>query len=657
MSTKDFKKGIEAGAKPFEAKFEQQAKAMERTSKKLEDGMDKISGTMDAIIDDMSAVEKKRLYDLNTQYDIKEMEDYEKELLLAGLITLAGDDANENQQSYIRSVKKYLGIKNPQTNIDLSGIENIENLTTQKALYQTFGEFLFLANENDSFLDEKEYFLDYFSVKNKDRTAILDCIHQIYKSTGALGLCEKYGFVPKQIEIKTSSGGPGKLEMMVIDAPVDIESGKEETYSGQNIRLLADINCKGKLTFEYCVIIYNSAKLSGKIIADENGEITLSNCVIVDSNKAKLIDENPGQCGEDCLFSANNKNKLAIENSLLYDCRQFGTGFTFNISNSIIRYSNMPIALRKKSQGSLSSFLQTLTGTSVSSFISLLDVESKISHCLIENINTNDYSVMCKNADIGTWSSEEKLADSSPLFRNFNTIENSTFRNFDKCLYGFQLVKDCVFENCLNAITDGNIVVDSLFRNCKDVVGSITSVERCQFIECNDEIINGSNNEGSQLEITGCTFYNITSKRYIIQFYHNGGTHVLHDCLFDGLHTSSDTAIHIWPGINQSKPVSIENCEFLHCANEHDDGEDFICYEYIETSGFMGKQEKTITNAIVKNCKGLDKINKEGNKAKEIKIRDKTMDGRPLGTVIDEGAVGIPSFDCAAIPASKPVLA
>jgi hypothetical protein len=473
-----------------------------------------------------------------------------------------------------------------------------------------------------------------------------------------LGLCEKYGFVPKQVETKTATSGPGKLDMMVIDTPVDIESGKEETYSGQNIRLLADINCKGKLAFEYCVLIYNSANLTGKICTGENGEISIANCVFIDTNKAKFADENPGLCGDSFLFTATNKNRLFIENSLLYDCKKFGKDFAFDILNSIIRYSNMPITLKKKSQGSLSGFLQTLTGTGESNFISLPDNGSKMSHCLIENVNTEEYSVMVKNmATQGGFFTGSDKPKCYPLFQGFTIIESCTFRNIGKCLLGFQFIKDSVFENCLNAIADGNSVKDSLFRNCKNVIQTIASVENSQFLECSDDIIFGAR-DNSPLEITGCTFYNITSEGNIITFYHNGKAHLLRDCIFDGLHTSGSTVIDIRPGEDQSTPVSIENCEFHHCSNGYNDtGEDFIHSKQIETSGFLGKQEKTIINANIKDCTGLDAVNKDGDKAKEIKIRDKTKTGEPLGMNTDEGSVGIPGFDYAAVPASKPVLA
>jgi len=192
---KDFQKGMEAGAKPFEDKFKQQADAINRVSDKLEKGIEKVSGVVHEVVDGLTSIEKKRLYDLNTQFDIKNLEDHEKELLLAGLFTLAGETANENQQAYVRSVKKYLDIKNPQTDIDLSGIENLSDLNAQKAIFNVFAEFLFLSQNDFSFLDKNDDLFDLFSVKRKDRDAIITSIQSIYNAVGAQGLCEHYGFV------------------------------------------------------------------------------------------------------------------------------------------------------------------------------------------------------------------------------------------------------------------------------------------------------------------------------------------------------------------------------------------------------------------------------------------------------------------------------
>ncbi|GHV46960.1 hypothetical protein AGMMS49546_35930 [Spirochaetia bacterium] len=161
------------------------------------------------------------------------------------------------------------------------------------------------------------------------------------------------------------------------------------------------------------------------------------------------------------------------------------------------------------------------------------------------------------------------------------------------------------------------------------------------------------------LKITGCTFYNISSERGIIHFYYSEGTHVLRDCIFDGLQFEDGlNAIECIGNYENHNTVNIENCEFLHCSSvQVDDISGLVRCKWTEFYGFLGKQERDYTTAVIKNCKGLDNAKMDGVKAKEIKIRDKAIDGAPLGAITDEGNVGIPGFDYAAVPASKPVLA
>ena len=80
MGRKDFQKGMVAGAKPFEEKFRRQGEAIDRVSRKLNERLDAIDEVTDAILDDLSVMEKKRLYDLNTVVNISELDETEKEI-------------------------------------------------------------------------------------------------------------------------------------------------------------------------------------------------------------------------------------------------------------------------------------------------------------------------------------------------------------------------------------------------------------------------------------------------------------------------------------------------------------------------------------------------------------------------------------------------
>lgn len=198
MGRKDFQKGMVAGAKPFEEKFRRQGEAIDRVSRKLNERLDAIDEVTDAILDDLSAMEKKRLYDLNTVVNISELDETEKEFLVALLYTIAnmGEQITSYQQQFIRSVKNYLGVMNVQAEVDLASIENIESINSQKAILQTIMEYLFLDHANHGYMDEYEDVFEYFSVNRKGVQEIKDKIDNIYRLAGLQGIAENYGYVP-----------------------------------------------------------------------------------------------------------------------------------------------------------------------------------------------------------------------------------------------------------------------------------------------------------------------------------------------------------------------------------------------------------------------------------------------------------------------------
>lgn len=199
MSTKDFKKGMEVGARPFNVKFDQMSNQFSNIANNIETNFNTIKETVNIVIDDIDSIQKKQIFDLNTKIDIKEqLDDAEKEVLASILITLSNNGIanNEYQKKFVRSVLSYIGIIEPQLGIDMSKIENIENLSSQKAILQVIMEFLFLGYGNFNFEEDyDENLLEYFNVNKKGLREIKECINAIYVATGFEGIAEKYGFV------------------------------------------------------------------------------------------------------------------------------------------------------------------------------------------------------------------------------------------------------------------------------------------------------------------------------------------------------------------------------------------------------------------------------------------------------------------------------
>lgn len=89
MSTKDFKQGMVAGAKPFGDKLDQLANVSESAVSDIQEGLDGVTEVVNVVLDDLSVQEKKRIYDLDETTDISHLDADESEFLIAALSELS----------------------------------------------------------------------------------------------------------------------------------------------------------------------------------------------------------------------------------------------------------------------------------------------------------------------------------------------------------------------------------------------------------------------------------------------------------------------------------------------------------------------------------------------------------------------------------------
>lgn len=213
MFNRKYKKGMADAAKAYEAFGKKQEDAINRILEEVrEQGGDfaeaikNLNVNIDGLYDYLQSKEKAQLYTVYTPFDIKDLGKEEQLFLIGALFRLTTDKApNEHQQDYLRSIQRYLDIKEPPFGTDPLAIENIEDIPAQKAILQAVMEYLYLQ-DGDSY-DETELqqeFLDAFSVNNKGRQAIFKQVERLYKATGARGLAEKYGYVPT-IDVESTS--------------------------------------------------------------------------------------------------------------------------------------------------------------------------------------------------------------------------------------------------------------------------------------------------------------------------------------------------------------------------------------------------------------------------------------------------------------------
>ncbi len=234
MSKKDYRQGMADAMGAYEAFGEKQEAAIRHVGaeiKKTAGKVDKLGGKIGEIADYITDQEKVVLYKLNTPVDIADLEDAEKRILLAVLYPLSADEdeVTEEQQNYVRAVQQYLKIYNPQTEIDLSVVENIEDISAQKAVLQSVLEFLRLGTHPEELTEEQEEFLDYFQVNRKTHREINGFIDAIVEAVGIKGLSEKYGFVSEQPRSEFAKyQDSGSIPERVADLYIAQFKGKDE---------------------------------------------------------------------------------------------------------------------------------------------------------------------------------------------------------------------------------------------------------------------------------------------------------------------------------------------------------------------------------------------------------------------------------------------
>ena len=677
--TNKFKKGVEIGAKPFEAKFAQYGEALKHLENNFGAQWNRTKEVADKILNSIEATERERLYGLYAQTDIKQLKSEYKEILIAALYTLSTESSNELQQSYVRSVKKYLDIKNPQTSFNFAGIENIDSQIAQKAIFQSCVEYLLLGDDGPAFFKEYgENLFSLFVIKEETKEEIWGNVLQIYSATGPLGLSEKYGFVPETPESNIGQNEAVELEDLVIDNIFHIPTNEEKTFHAKKIRLNADIHCEGKLIFEQCAIIYNGDDIKGRIRLEKNTSLLMSHCTVIGKNNKKRT-ENPQRC----LIEGKDKtSSLVIENCLLFDCLSFVHYTETKLTRSVIRYTKLPphdAYLFDNVYGGDSTIedclLESLESekdmlTRLSTYSSKFDIISYYFPGL--NKDSDDDAFMeyfkvdtkedveqelLKTARRLGFNNLDELENSfslrdysDPLLKGIKTISKCTFKNIVACLSVDNSVTQCQFANCMKIIKQEGVdclnVSDCSFINCADILNaSELNLKYSQFKNCSGEITEISSRSDQESSILHCRFLHINEGKIRISYgyrYRSKEGNKISNCLFDGVLVSENISF-ISAGISKDEGIilTVDDCEFRHCITENQKGriiELESCYQGV----FLN--DKYATTIEIHNCRGLENVNKEGELTEDVVIQQETSMGQPIGVRLDEATVGVPGF-------------
>lgn len=335
MSRKDYNKGMEAGAKPFEDKFRQMGSFFAGFASQLEQDYNDMKDVNDAILDEMDSMQKAKFYKNHTVVDLRELYKGDRETLLSILLTLVEleDCVTKEQQYFIRSVKRYLEEsddeerpKNYQVlNLEKEGwsiIDTIESKDETKAIVQAVMEFLFLKyQDHDVYMEEYEDMFECFNLNQKGFREIREHIDSIYKAVGLQGIAENYGYVPEEADVDQDNiyGVYGGLKEKKIVTNISIASGEEKKYENEKIILGASIQLdnNSRLSFNNCHIIMDEAALFDSwnrpifVKSGNSASVSFINCTIEwEDLKGAFID-------------VYGKLKIVLRNCLLEQCTEF----------------------------------------------------------------------------------------------------------------------------------------------------------------------------------------------------------------------------------------------------------------------------------------------------------------------------------------------
>lgn len=248
MVNKKYKKGVQDASDAYAAFGKKQSEALEHILGEIRNGnctleeavkkLGEIGGNVDNLYKYLRGKEKAQLYTVYTPLDIANLDKEEKLFLVGVLFRLTIDKLpTEAQQKFIRSVQRYLDIKEPPFGVDISAIEEIESMNAQKAIYQVVLEYLMLQ-DGDSF-DETEIqhtLLESFNLNNKNRQTIEEHVKLLYIATGADGFVEKYGFVDDEEDFEDNTNNAETIESEIVSEESADDSVVEE-YAGIALKL------------------------------------------------------------------------------------------------------------------------------------------------------------------------------------------------------------------------------------------------------------------------------------------------------------------------------------------------------------------------------------------------------------------------------------
>ena len=290
------------------------------------------------IYQQVSEVKNGILSGLGKEYTINNLNERERAILKSIICNLQSeleDIPSDNQLEYSRILFNKLEVDSVETIIG-SSIEFVKNVDSKKIILNCCMEYLFLFNNELSYLDNFDLFFEKFDFGVKTLTEIKENIQETYQILGYPGLIDKYkelNMIDKysftlDIDYKEEIDTLQDIseeniqrnqefleldrEKLVFDEKINIHKNEEKIIANKDINIIETIDCQGNLTFENCYIYYNQEKITKQIVVSKGAKLIFNNCTIISCNKEKYY-----------FIDAKKGSNVEFYNSTIYDCAYF----------------------------------------------------------------------------------------------------------------------------------------------------------------------------------------------------------------------------------------------------------------------------------------------------------------------------------------------
>lgn len=617
---------------------------------------------------------------IKTDMDLNKLSDVNKRVLCACLyfINTKDDNTSDNQKTFANRVIKYLNV-DVQMDNPLAALEDMDT-ESKKRILNCCMEYMFLKNCSSDGYDAYEDFVSEFDFGNKTIKSIEKQILSLYNLRGIDGFLEKYqldnfesldDFFVLDFEDNSDDSfiaEDEEVEMTdeLISTIMQIKAGESKTFKNKNIHLKAYINCEGNLTFDHCIIYYNESDSGDEITLSGDASLAIINSVVICKGYDKSV-----------FITCEGDTQVTIDKTSFEDCAFFlksGYDCVFSMTNcqlhncydeflSLYRGDKSDCVIRDNIivQDGLASFYSSEKEFWSPTLISVRSYDGRTVTFTNNNVvEAEDF----RTAGVAEGKDNHKI---SYFSCDYGEVRNCSFNGISQSIDALKYV-ECRFENCTAAIcprhnysSSAKPYIDNcVFVNCTNVISTVenTQITNCQFVSCYDDIINPSDFNGG-VSVEFCQFINTrnTKKSDAFSAIFSGLACVtfrrakdskaransLKKCIFDGVELGDNFLIEALGYEKPSGTVTyIESCDFKNCSTKRTSGK--IIKEYIKYDTLFKKDIDFHANHVSE-CRGLDKVNKEGTETETVEIRTMSTTGNTIGSTLAmgvDGAVGGP---------------